>query len=58
MSWRAKPLNYLIKGDIMKVKVLAFAVAAFLLVSLPAQAAKVLTCCDNPACCDGGGCCK
>jgi hypothetical protein len=42
----------------MKVKVLAFAVAAFLLVSLPAQAAKVLTCCDNPACCDGGGCCK
>jgi len=42
----------------MKYKVLAFAVAAFLLVSLPAQAATVFACCDNPACCDGSGCCK
>lgn len=46
------------KEIVMKLKVLAFAFAAFLALSLSAQAATVFTCCDNPACCDGSGCCK
>ncbi len=40
----------------MKIRILSFAFAAVMLLSLSASAATVSTCCGEPACCDGGCC--